>query len=109
MAGHLLAPWLLAPLLLAPLLLLLAIAGISATPQEDQEARLLQYREAAMDSEGCSFWKDVMRLHYKVLLGLDRGQLWLLSSSSTRATARRGSWGPCRRRTTSRWQELHGS
>lgn len=66
MAGHLLAP-----LLLAPLLLLLAISGSCASPQEDLEARLLQYREAAMESEGCSFWKDVMRLHYKVLLGLD--------------------------------------
>ena len=53
--------------MLGHLLLLLPLLHLSSSsPLEEVLGRVEEYRVAAMESEGCGWWKDILRLHYGV-------------------------------------------
>ena len=47
------------------LFVLSAIAD--ASPMEEMMIRVEQYKEKALTAPGCGFWREVLRLHHKVL------------------------------------------
>ena len=38
-----------------------------ASPMEEMMIRVEQYKEKALTAPGCGFWREVLRLHHKVL------------------------------------------
>ena len=44
----------------------LSVTG-DASPMEEMMIRVEQYKEKALTAPGCGFWREVLRLHHKVL------------------------------------------
>ena len=71
------------------LFILPAMGG--ASPLEEMMVRVEQYKEKALTAPGCGFWREVLRLHHKVLLKKSSPGA---SNKSSRhlATVTRSSW-----------------
>ena len=71
------------------LFILPAMGG--ASPLEEMMVRVEQYKEKALTAPGCGFWREVLRLHHKVLLKKSSPGA---SNKSSRhlATVMRSSW-----------------
>ena len=39
----------------------------AASPMEEMMIRVEQYKEKALTAPGCGFWREVLRLHHKVI------------------------------------------
>ena len=49
-------------------LCLFILSAISnASPMEEMMIRVEQYKEKTLTAPGCGFWREVLRLHHKVI------------------------------------------